>query len=595
MTEPYMKRLFYCLVLGFFVVPAIAQDFAFSKDSLHSLLNGPDQAISSHRILLYTNLLTQYLPNDPVFDSLKNRLIEEVENSRDREMMAMAYDQIAKIYLSYGGGRNFYEQGKPYADKCMQIAVENRLDAYKASSCFRYARYWLEHSRVQKALDYNNQSISIASAIRSDSLLALAYGYISETWDQMANRLSEFQALLNERDFAEKSGVHYLILHSYTDLGKFYEDGKDPEKAKDFFTLSLKRSREWGDGYSLFNSLRALGRIHFAEKNESLGTSFYNKAITLSDSLKIQSMKIQIYLDLLNYYFNNGDPKKGFTYLNEHPELMDLIEKYGITYQLNKLYAVLKSNEQNYDSALYYLKVAMPLELAQNGNFNEKYNFIIQLANVYQNLQRFEDQKNTLLLANRLADSADDLYFRRDVAQQLDSVFVAVHDYKNAEHYLSLFNLYRDSLESLAKQKDLLNIEIGNANKRLLQEKEAELTATRKRNNLEYLGITAAIATVFIILVLFGVFKISPAVIRALGFFAFIFLFEFIVLLLDEQIHEFTHGEPWKILGVKIIIISLLLPFHHWLEEKMHHYLTHKVPKIRNRSLEKLRQTDERN
>lgn len=204
-------------------------------------------------------------------------------------------------------------------------------------------------------------------------------------------------------------------------------------------------------------------------------------------------------------------------------------------------------------------------------------------------------KKNTLLLANRLADSADDLYFRRDVAQQLDSVFVAVHDYKNAEHYLSLFNLYRDSLESLAKQKDLLNIEIGNANKRLLQEKEAELTATRKRNNLEYLGITAAIATVFIILVLFGVFKISPAVIRALGFFAFIFLFEFIVLLLDEQIHEFTHGEPWKILGVKIIIISLLLPFHHWLEEKMHHYLTHKVPKIRNRSLEKLRQTDERN
>jgi hypothetical protein len=179
------------------------------------------------------------------------------------------------------------------------------------------------------------------------------------------------------------------------------------------------------------------------------------------------------------------------------------------------------------------------------------------------------------------------------VAQQLDSEFNTLHDYKNGEHYLSLYNLYRDSLESLAKQKDLLNIEIGNANKRLIQEKEAELAATRIRNNLEYLGITAAIVTVFIILVLFGVFKISPAVIRALGFFAFIFLFEFIVLLLDEQIHEFTHGEPWKILGVKIVIISLLLPLHHWMEEKMHHYLTHKVPKIKTRSVASLRKTDD--
>jgi hypothetical protein len=31
-------------------------------------------------------------------------------------------------------------------------------------------------------------------------------------------------------------------------------------------------------------------------------------------------------------------------------------------------------------------------------------------------------------------------------------------------------------------------------------------------------------------------------------------------------------------LGIKIIIISMLLPFHHWLEHKVIHYLTeHKI------------------
>jgi hypothetical protein len=82
---------------------------------------------------------------------------------------------------------------------------------------------------------------------------------------------------------------------------------------------------------------------------------------------------------------------------------------------------------------------------------------------------------------------------------------------------------------------------------------------------------------------LLGVFRISPAVIKGLGFFAFIFLFEFIVLLLDSQIHEITHGEPWKVLGIKIFIIALLLPLHHWLEEKMLHYLTFKAHMIKSR------------
>jgi hypothetical protein len=59
-----------------------------------------------------------------------------------------------------------------------------------------------------------------------------------------------------------------------------------------------------------------------------------------------------------------------------------------------------------------------------------------------------------------------------------------------------------------------------------------------------------------------------------LGFFAFILLFEFITLLADNQIHRWTHGEPWKVLAIKIVLIAMLLPLHHWLEKKVIHYLT---------------------
>jgi hypothetical protein len=81
------------------------------------------------------------------------------------------------------------------------------------------------------------------------------------------------------------------------------------------------------------------------------------------------------------------------------------------------------------------------------------------------------------------------------------------------------------------------------------------------------------IITLFILLVMLGLFKISPRIIRALGFFSFIFLFEFVILLADHQIHEMTHGEPWKVLLIKILLAAVLLPLHHWLEHKVIHYL----------------------
>jgi hypothetical protein len=576
-----------CLIsIGLFFLSTAtlkAQNYFFAEDSLLSLLKTKYASLSPDRILVASELLSRHLPEDPIFDSLRYMLIEEAENSRNRTLIAITYDQLAYTFLNYYQIRDYSEIGKMYADKCLQVASESGLERYKVSSFFRFARYYLNTSQYQRALDYNNQAISLASAVGSDSLLCLAYSSIANTWDDLANKLSQFQALLNERSFAEKSKNHFFILRSYFDIGGFYESVDDYEKAKDFYTQSLQKAKEWGDTYNIFHSLRGLGRSHLAQKNERLGISYYTKAINYGDSLHIENAKLQIYLDLLNYYFNASSPSKGIAYMNSHPQLMEFIRKIGLAYQVNKLYAALESSRNKNDSALYYLRVALPFEYAQKGNFNEKFEFTYQMARVYRDMGKYLQQRDALLLAGKFADSAQNIYNIRDISLLLDSVYYRLGDFKSSQDYLVRYNVFRDSIETLSKQKDLLNIEIENANKRSLEEKAQEQEATRIRNNLEYLGITAVIATVFIVLVLLGVFKISPAVIKGLGFFAFIFLFEFIVLLLDSQIHEITHGEPWKVLGIKIFIIALLLPLHHWLEEKMLHYLTFKAHMIKSR------------
>lgn len=93
---------------------------------------------------------------------------------------------------------------------------------------------------------------------------------------------------------------------------------------------------------------------------------------------------------------------------------------------------------------------------------------------------------------------------------------------------------------------------------------------------IQYKGITAGLAFVFMLLVLPGVFSSSTAIIRGLSFFAFIFLFEFLILLFDNAIHELTHGEPWKVLSIKIGLIAMLLPLHHYVEHKVVHHLLHR-------------------
>ena len=103
--------------------------------------------------------------------------------------------------------------------------------------------------------------------------------------------------------------------------------------------------------------------------------------------------------------------------------------------------------------------------------------------------------------------------------------------------------------------------------------KEVE-EAKKRRNNIQYLGIVIGIIGLFVALVVLGMFKVSAGLIKAIGFFVFIMLFEFVFLVFKKNIYSITHGEPWKDLAFMIALAALLVPLHHWLEHKVLHYLT---------------------
>ncbi len=183
----------------------------------------------------------------------------------------------------------------------------------------------------------------------------------------------------------------------------------------------------------------------------------------------------------------------------------------------------------------------------------------------------------TYLLKNKaINDSLGTGSTNKQCYAMLDSCYQKTGDFKNVFSYNSLYQKAKTLLEEKSKAKDILSLEIDAENKRKERLEMEEEEKTRVRHNWQYMGIVMGIVSLFVLLATIGIFNVPLKWVRALGFIAFIFLFEFVILLADTWIHNFTHGEPWKVLAIKVVLIALLLPLHHFLEHKAISYITHR-------------------
>jgi tetratricopeptide (TPR) repeat protein len=155
----------------------------------------------------------------------------------------------------------------------------------------------------------------------------------------------------------------------------------------------------------------------------------------------------------------------------------------------------------------------------------------------------------------------------------LSNLYGQIQDYKKAFYYSRQGVILKDSLQKLASQRDIALIEVNNEKKK--HERELELIAQHKLNkrNLQYMAITIFITVFFFLLIIIGMFPVSKVTIKLLGYFTFISLFEFIILLIDPFLHHLTDGQPLKIWLIKIFLIALLVPFQHYLEHGLIRFL----------------------
>ena len=538
------------------------------KKNLSNAQNDLERVQAMLSLSMYFNTV-----DDEQSERYARQAIETAELSRNRKLMVAAYRSNGNRFMNAGLSNQLDRALENFRQE-ERIARENGLEDELVKSYCDLARAFNAKGDNVQALQFSNLAVATASGRDADTVKVQAYLSLGDTYAARNEKLLAFRNYLQGSDIAELSKNGSLIHNAYLRLGSFYASLPDEDdKAIDYVMKAIDINRKSGTDVSLLGDYNYLGDLFAKQEKYDVALKMYERSIALADTMHFELFKINSYVNIFTMYFKAHQFRKGVDYLERHPAVMEVVHSAGIQFFVDKAYGSAYSDQNRWDSAAFYFRRAEPLIEKKVGALARS-DFYVEVGNFYKRKGDNADAIVYYQKARVIGDDTKSLAILQNCDANLDTLYARAGDYKTARIYNAEYGRYSDSIRSLARVTDLDKLEVENDNRRRERLARDEELNTEHRHNVQYMGFTIGLVVLFLSLVMLGWFVVSPRTIRALGFFSFIFLFEFIILLADKQIHEWTHGEPWKILAIKIALAAILLPLHHWLEHKVIHYLT---------------------
>ena len=511
-------------------------------------------------------------------DEYGKQLITLAEESRNRRLMVKAYKSNGIRCSYYAGVQDYTNRSIEYYNKALVIAKQNRFDDDIGAVFLKMSSVHLAIPDKEKALNYANQAFSIISTLKNDSLIAEANNTYGHVYLNRNEKIMALRHYLNGLRIAEDSKNASLIRNCYLHLSTFYSGIEDYDKAIDYHTEAFKKldvMKEKNVPYQRAIDMNNIGKLYASKKSYDIAISYFERSLAIADSLKFSTLKVPGYMSLLNQYLRMDQPRKALEYFNSSSgqELRKYLNDFGFSGDIDNAYAVIYTELNKLDTAKFFFDKASQY-FEQNPNEITKMHYYSQLGLFYKKKGDYDKAIDLYLKVKNIADKTGQLENAERAARQLDTLFNKTGDFQQARLYNSIYYQYKDSIQTLNKEKELAQVEAADEQYRQQKSEEEIAEKKRRKNNIQYLAITIGIVALFIMLVVLGMFKVSFNTIRLVGFFAFIMFFEFIFLIFKKNIYSYTQGEPWKDLAFMIALAAILVPLHHWLEHRVIKYLT---------------------
>ncbi|MBA2250726.1 MAG: tetratricopeptide repeat protein [Chitinophagaceae bacterium] len=437
---------------------------------------------------------------------------------------------------------------------------------YVALGYTRLACILRKRGEKDKALENANMALMNIQNIQSDSVKALVYLELGDTYQSKGNSVQACKNYNTAFDISLKSKNYHLESDIYHRLADLYYLLGDQVEAKNNLLKSVGVNKKLNYGEGLINDYTSLGRV----TNEIY---YINLSLALADSLHIDKYKVRAKNILLAIYTTKlKDSKRTLDYLNSQADLKDFYMQGGLGnyyFELGEIYRF----GNNMDSALQYFTLA-ETDLFKTFDPDKAKYVYSEMAACYG---ARNDNSNAITYyekALKYCTGLVNLTYVESISDSLFQLYQLQGDFKKALNYKIVATATKDTLLQLSKDKDIALLGVDRENRKHDEEVLQEEERSKNQRNIQYMFITIAISIVFLSMLVIGMFAVSKLVIKILGYFFFISLFEFIVMLLDNTfLNNATHGQPLKLWLIKIGLIGLLVPLQHFLESNLIKFL----------------------
>jgi len=434
-------------------------------------------------------------------------------------------------------------------NQALELTEKTKDEKSKANTLHNLGAYHYIKSDYPTALDHYHKSLEIRKSLNDKKGIAVSYNNIGMIYHEQSSYPQAleyyFKSLKIEVQLGNKKGM----AASYNNVGIIYMDQSSYPQALGYYFKSLKIKKQLGNKKGMANSYNNIGLIYYEQSSYPQALEYYFKSLKIKKQLGDKQGMAGSYGNIGNLYtslFKQGDSlERAGRWALENPALL-------------------------LDTALYYQQQALLINQELSSEYGMTYS-LSGIGSIYAQKQQYTKAIQYYQQAALLADSIGALHEGFEAHSELSECYEQLGSYKlSLEHYKQYTTL-KDTVFNQEKSKDIGKLEARHEMemaeiKRKQEEKEQARILeqqTQRRHLLQYSGIFIFIIGIFAILLFSGRLNIPVRVAKSGVFFTFLLVFEFVLVLIDPYIEQWTGGEPAYNLMVNVGLAGLFLPLHN--------------------------------
>ncbi len=552
------------ILFCFFFFASAAQDPQRLQSFKKKIINARNDA---EKVFALGELAEYYsvFKLESLADSVLQKGLSIAEVSSDKDLFLKILFNNEVTNLKAWSSKATFERSSNFVQKGLKYAQELNRSDYTALAYIRLAGIYRKRNLFNEAIQQATQAFTALGDTEADSLKCILYMELGDIYIAKGDAVPAYKNYNNAFDIAYKQKNIQLqseIYHRYSEL---YRSFGDEETGKKYLLLSLELNKKNHYKEGLFKDYIDLTRI--TDDREYLDMAG-EIAASLHSDRKILGVKQLLYY----WYMVEGkNSTQTFNYLFSNPDLVQIFKNPGLPnfyWQSGDIYRY----SGKYDSAIHYYRLA-ETELTETYDIGIKLTIYDAMAETYL-LNR--DSINARIYYEKafvLCRQINKISLLPEICNELGMLHAKESNYKLAYFYAVRADSASKILQANAAKDKVVLLQVDRENKKRENDLADAAQKTERKHNLQVMAITVMITGIFAFMLFLGMFAVSKTTIRMIGYFAFISLFEFIIVLLDHPIIAISHGEPIKIWAIKIGLIALLVPFQHFLEHRLISFL----------------------